>query len=56
LTIIRRPKASGRSSPIGRQAAAAIDNSTSIRYVRLGHPVKPIRGAPPFVHSLWTTT
>jgi hypothetical protein len=35
------PKRSGGSSPIGRQAAAAIDNSTSIRYVGLGHPVKP---------------
>lgn len=28
-------------SPIGRQAAAAIDNSTSLRYARLRHPVKP---------------
>lgn len=35
------PETSGRPSPIGRQAAAAIDNSTSIRYARLGHSVKP---------------
>ena len=55
-TALTSPGEPGGPSPFGRQAAAAIDNSTSIRYVRLGHPVKPARAAPPFVHTLWTTT
>jgi hypothetical protein len=54
LTIFRNAGGTRRISPIGRQAAAAIDNSTSIRYVRLGHPVKPGPGAPPRPRHLYT--